>query len=1321
MAEAVASALVNVIFQKLADVALKKYVGSQGFYTELENLERELSQIQAVLKDAADKEVKDEAVKQWLRELKHLAYDIDNLLDDVATEAMHRELSGASTSTVRNLIIPTCCTNFSLDQRLSHKLDSITTRLEHINKEKNALGLTVKDGKQKDPNRGNETSLPESNVVGRVAEKEELLKKLLGDDGSSKENFSIVPIVGMGGVGKTTLATLLYNDPQLHSHFELRAWVYVSNDFDIFKISKVIFQSVTGENKDFADLHLLQVALKEHLKEKRFLLVLDDVWCENNDDWQYLLQSFHLVARRSKIIITTRKDQLLKKLGFGGIGHLDHLKILSHEDALSLFALHALGVDNFDSHPTLKQMGESIVEKCGGLPLALKAIGRRLRTTTNAEDWDDVLKSEIWDIEISEEIFSSLKRSYHDLSQHLKTLFEYCSLFPRGFLFDKEELILLWMAEGYLNQSRGYMSPERFGHECFEILLSKSFFQHAPNDESFFVMHNLMNDLATFVAEDYFLRFEKEMEIRKRGSTKYHHISFIREEYVAYHKFEAFKRARSLRTMLAVSAGMNNSWDTFYLSNKILVDLLPELALLRVLCLSRFEISEVPEFIGSLKHLRYLNLSQTKIRELPDNVGNLYNLQTLIVFGCQSLTKLPKSFSKLQKLRHFDLRDTPLLEKLPLGIGELESLHTLTKIIIGGDNGFTITELKGLINLHGEISIQGLHKVQSAMHAKEANLSLKRLSKLELKWGYVFDGTRRGPLEEEVISELKPHSDRLKELAIVSYGGTKFPNWIGDPSFHLLTHVSIRGCKKCTYLPPLGQLASLKELFIQGMDEVEDIGSEFTGTIDVSFPSLEVLWFEDMSGWKTWSTNYYILDEVFPCLRELHIKDCPNLNDVLVEALPSLRVLQIDRCGDGVLRHLVHAASSITKLEIQSILGLTDGVWRGVIDYLGTLEELRINGCNDIKYLWESEADASKVLVNLKKLYVHNCSGLVSLGEIGDGDNFNSSLLSSLRILDVWHCNNMQCCCCPNSIESLCIGSCSSVTRVSFATPAGGQKLKSLDISLCNEQMEIINNTGMPMLEYVFIYRWRNLKSITDMSYFKHITHLELYSCLSIETFPDLELSKLTSLQFLLIEKCPSMDSSFPRGLWPPKLVSLGIGGLKKPILEWGYQNFPTSLVSLTLCDEPEVSNLNQLSHLLPSSLTHLGIEEFDNLESPSEGLQHLTHLQHLSIEKCPKMKHLPETLLPSLLSLIIEECPYLEERCNGRGSRYWPLISHIPRIEIESREFGTYSKRLLMRKQSLCLLIQQPILCSTKATNDGCGYLSDRLSGPVTKTLVLR
>ncbi|KAJ0716565.1 putative P-loop containing nucleoside triphosphate hydrolase, leucine-rich repeat domain superfamily [Helianthus annuus] len=850
MAESAASALLNVIFQKLTDDAFKKYARSQNIHSELKELGITLSQIQALLNDASHKETTHESVRLWLNSLQHLAYDIDDVLDDVATEAMHRELtqeSEASTSMVRKLI-PTCCTKFTLSHRLSPKLYSITTQLQHLEKQKSDLGLIVKDEKPKSTSRRNETSLLESDVVGREAEREMLIKKLLQDE-PSKENFIIVPIVGLGGVGKTTLARILYNDTRVKDHFQLMAWVCVSDEFDIFKISETIFHSMATENKQFKDINQLQIALREQLKDKSFLLVLDDVWNQNYDDWENLVRPLYSGAHGSRVIMTTRQQQLLKKLGFN---HLNHLESLSHEDALSVFALHALGVDNFDSHATLKPQAEGIVKKCGGLPLALKAIGRLLRTKTEGEEWDDVLNSEIWNLENADEIVPALRLSYHDLSADLKRLFAYCSLFPKDFMFDKEELILLWIAEGFLNESTANKSLERMGHEYFEKLLSRSFFQPAPNGESFFVMHDLMNDLATFVAAEYFLRFDNQIDIVEQASAKYRHMSFIREDYVAFQKFEAFQRARSLRTLLAVSVGVEQSWKEFYISNKILVDFLPQLSLLRVLSLRRFNISEVPDSICSFKHLRYLNLSETRISKLPENVGNLYNLQTLIVFGCDGLTTLPKSFLNLKKLRHFDIRNTPFLEKLPLGIGELRNLQTFTKIIVGRNGDFAITELKGLKDLHGEISIEGLNKVQSSMHAREANLSLKGINKLELKWD---DGSGRETLEKEVLNELKPHVGKLKMLVVECYKGMEFPNWVGDPSFHQLVHVSLRGCRKCTFLPPLGRLPSLKELLIEDLDEVKVIGLELPRTTDVTFPSLEILRFKAMSSWEVWSTN----------------------------------------------------------------------------------------------------------------------------------------------------------------------------------------------------------------------------------------------------------------------------------------------------------------------------------------------------------------------------------------------------------------------------------------------------------------------------------
>ncbi|KAF5775701.1 putative P-loop containing nucleoside triphosphate hydrolase, leucine-rich repeat domain superfamily [Helianthus annuus] len=964
MAEAAAAALVKVIFDKLADEAFKRYARSQNIHSELKQLGITLTQIQALLNDASHKETTHESVRLWLSSLQHLAYDIDDVLDDVATEAMHRELtpeSEASTSMVRKLLIPTCCTKFSLSHRLAPKLDSINKQLQQLEKQKSDLGLIVKDEKPKGTSRRNETSLLESDVVGREGEREKLINKLLQDE-PSKQNFIIVPIVGMGGVGKTTLARILYNDTLVKDHFELMAWVCVSDEFDIFKISQTIYESVATENKQFKDINQLQIALKEKLEGKRFLLVLDDVWNEKYEEWENLVRPFHSGATGSRVIMTTRKQQLLKKIGFN---HLDHLDRLSHEDALSLLALHALDVDNFDSHATLKSQAEGIVKKCGGLPLALKAIGRLMRAKTEEEEeWNDVLNSEIWNLESADEIVPALRLSYHDLSTDLKRLFAYCSLFPKDILFEKEELVLLWVAEGYLNESDANKSPEGLGYECFEKLLSRSFFQRAPSGEPFFVMHDLMNDLATFVAGEYFLRFDNKMEMTEEALAKYRHMSFIREEYVGFQKFGAFEKARSLRTLLAVYVGVDHWWKDFYLSSKILVDLLPELPLLRVLSLRRFNISEVPDPICSLKHLRYLNLSETRITKLPENVGNLYNLQTLIVFGCGGLTALPKSFLKLKKLRHFDIRNTPLLEKLPLGIGELRNLQTLTKIIIGGDGEFSITELKGLKNLHGEISIEGLNKVQSSMHAREANLLLKGINKLELKWD---DGSIRETLEKEVLNELKPNSDKLEMLVVECYKGIEFPNWVGDSSFRRLVQVSLRGCKKCTSLPPLGRLPSLKELLIQGMNDVKVISLELSRSTDVTFPSLEILTFEDMSSWEVWSTNSEVM---FPCLQDLQITKCPNLIDVSLKALPSLRVLKIDGCGESVLRSLVQATSSTTILNIRSILGLTDEVWRGVIEYLGAVEELSIQHCDEIRYLWESDAEASKVLERKRRMRI---------------------------------------------------------------------------------------------------------------------------------------------------------------------------------------------------------------------------------------------------------------------------------------------------------------------------------------------------------------
>ncbi|KAL4567589.1 hypothetical protein LXL04_023177 [Taraxacum kok-saghyz] len=1216
MAEIVVSAFFTVFFEKLASEALKKLARSKGIDSELKKLKRSLIQIKALLNDAAQKEISDETVKEWLNGLQHLAYDIDDVLDDLATEAMHRELtkeSEGSTSMVRKLI-PTCCTNFSPSSRMQGKLDDIATKLQELVEEKDKLGLTVK-GESLKPmnNRRLQTSLVDaSSIVGSESDKDVLLQKLLEDEPSNK-SYSIVPISGMGGLGKTTLARLLYEEMQGKEHFELMAWVCVSDEFEIFNISKIIFQAIGGGNEEFKDLNLLQVALKEKISKKRFLIVLDDVWSETYTDWEILERPFLAGAPGSKVIITTRKMSLLTQLGYD---QPYSPSVLSHENALSLFCQHALGESNFDSYSTLKPHGEGIVTKCDGLPLALIALGRLLRTKIGEEEWKEVLNSEIWELGKRDEIGPALRLSYNDLSAPLKLLFAYCSLFPKDYVFEKEELILLWMAEGFLRQSSTSKSMERVGLEYFEELSPRSFFQQAPNDKSFFVMHDLMNDLATSVAGEFFSKLDIEMKNNDRkheSLEKYRHVSFVCENYMTFQRFSTIKGAKNLRTFLAVS----------------LEDLLHEFPLLRVLKLNKLRISEVPEFIGSLKHLRYLNLSQTNIKHLPDSICSLSNLQTLIVSRCNSLQKLPNDFSKLKDLRHLDVGDTPSLKKMPLGIGELKSLRTLTKIIIEGENGFSITNLK---DLQGKISIKGLEKVQSRMQAQEANISQKRLDELEVEWSDVFDASRKETVEKEVLTVMNPDNDHLKKLVIVLYGGTEFPTWVGNPSFLRLGQVLIIGCKRCTSLPPLGQLPSFKELLIEGMDEVKVVGLEFLGTTGVAFPSLETLRFRGMKGWEGWSTNHSeIVNIAFPCLEELVIDGCRNLVRVSLETLPVVRILKISGCSHEVLRSLVRVTSSVTKLELSDFSGLNDQVLGGVVEHLGAVEEVKILGCDKIRYLWESEADAREK----------------------EEDDCGSSL-TSLRILYIYECKSMEAFSCPDNIEDLTISRCKSITSVSLPT----QKLKSLVIENCDKLLENEFVGGQEKVESLEIYDWRNLKSITELSSYNNLTVFSIQNCPYMESFPDHELPKLTVLTNLRITKCENMD--------PPKLNYLQIGGLKKPISEWGPQNFPTSLVDICLVGGPseDVRNFSQLSHLLPSSLTSLRIYEFEKVESVSIGLQHLTSLHCLEIYNCPKTRDLPEKLLPSLLRLEIYECPKLKGKI-VKGGSYWPLVSRIPHTDI--------------------------------------------------------
>ncbi|XP_020535356.1 putative disease resistance RPP13-like protein 1 isoform X2 [Jatropha curcas] len=977
----------------------------------------------------------------------------------------------------------------------------------------------------------------------RDDDKEALIKMLLRDDANGND-LGVIPIVGMGGVGKTTLAQFVYNDSRVQEWFGVRVWVCVSEEFDVFKITKDILKEVTSLTCDTQTPNQLQLELKERLMGKRFLLVLDDVWKCKYTDWEILQIPFKFGAQGSKIVITTRDANVASTMR---TVPTHYLKELTDNDCWSLLAKHAFDVRNSSIHPDLEEIGRKIVKKCKGLPLAAKILGGLLRSNRNVEEWEKILKSSLWNT--SNDILPALRLSYHYLPSHLKRCFAYCAIFPKDYEFEKEELILLWMAEGFLVHSFVHKEMEEVGDDYFQELVSRSFFQRSSDYRSCFIMHDLINDLAKNVSREFCSRLEGEDSCKITKKTR--HLSYVRAEDDSSKKFEGIYEAQLLRTFLLVE------WSC--IDNEVINDLLLKFRKLRVLSLSQYRsVAALPKSIGYLKHLRYLNLSTASIKSLPEIVSILYNLQTLILHECTNLAVLPDSIGNLKHLRHLDLSGTSIislpesicglcdlrtlilcqckdlielptqmarlinlrhldiggtkLQEMPPRMGELKNLHLLTCLIISKHGGSNIKELGELQHLRGKLCIWNLENIVDAEDACTANLNGKRhLKELELMWN---SGTDNSVHQKGVLEQLQPHAN-IECLSIVGYRGEGFPDWLGDSSFSNIVFLKLSGCKYCFSLPPLGQLASLKDLSITDFDGIVDVGPEFYGnctSMKKPFGSLKILKFESMPQWHKWISSVD-KDEyrAFPLLQELHIRECPNLATSLPTHLPSLTTLEIEGCLQLVAS--LPRAPAILKMKLKDesrdvlLKQLPSGLHSltidrfycldSIIDLVGsfsrTLEEIDIRNHDSLKCF------PLELFPKLKRFRITRCSFLESLCTT-EATRENFASLNSLEIRE-----------CPNLVSFL---------KGRLPAP----NLVRLLLLGCSNVESFPEKMLLPSsLTSLKIWDFQNLKCLdyNGLQHLNSLRELEICNCPKLQSIPEELPSSLSSLSVYL---CPLLE-----------------------------------------------------------------------------------------------------------------------------------------------------------------------------------------------------
>ncbi|KAK2638707.1 hypothetical protein Ddye_026502 [Dipteronia dyeriana] len=603
MAELILSAVLPVLFEKLMSPELLNFATQEGIRSKLKKLEKTLNMIEALLIDAEEKQLRNRAVKIWLDELQDLAYDAEDILDEYATEALRRKLTveeyRASTSRARKLI-PACCIGFTptalwSDFNMRSKIDDITSRLEVLCKQKTELGLVEIAGGRSTASwqRPLTSSLQtELAVFGRDEDKAKILKMVLIDN-PGDGNFGVISIVAMGGVGKTTLAREVYNDKTVKD-FNPKAWVCVSDDFDVMRISMAILESINGCASDLDSLDAVQKQLREKVAGSKFLFVLDDVWSEDYSKWEILRSPFMFGAHGSKIIVTTRHERVALTMGRSNECH--RLMILSDDDCWSLFEKHAFDNEVMGADPS-QLIRQKVIEKCKGVPLVAKTLGGLLRSERR-EKWLDILHSTLWQSHEENEIPTALLISYHHLPSHLKRCFAYCAILSKDYEFEEKELVLLWMAEGLIQQLGDNEQLEDLGGKYFQDLFSRSIFQISSIDRSKYVMHDLVNDLARKVSGKLSFRLEDELDSNNRSniSEKTRYASYICDTYNRKRKFEVFNVAVHLRTHLSMP---NESVTTSYVSHTVISDLFLRFKKLRVLSIQTHSIIALPDSIGA--------------------------------------------------------------------------------------------------------------------------------------------------------------------------------------------------------------------------------------------------------------------------------------------------------------------------------------------------------------------------------------------------------------------------------------------------------------------------------------------------------------------------------------------------------------------------------------------------------------------------------------------------------------------------------------------------------------------------------------------------
>ncbi|XP_061944586.1 putative disease resistance protein RGA4 isoform X1 [Populus nigra] len=1087
---------------------------------QLERLRESSILVQAMLQDIEERQLTEESLKHCL-DLKDKVFDAEDVIDEFVYEALQRKVE------IRSQLRKKVRRFFSLSNpilfllQLKRKLMRNNRSLDKLKNEAAGFGLRVASFStilENIPNQETDSFFDHPELIkGREADVSKVINLLTSS--SNQQDLSVIPIVGMAGIGKTTLAKLVFDAVDDGEFFDETLWVSVSDDFDHQNILGSVLVALSRNMGRVENIDVMVDRLQQELEGKKFLLVLDDVLNENYEKWDRLRNFFLGISgiNGSAIIVTTHSRRVASIMETSP-GCRYELKPLSCDESWSIISEAVSGNGGGPITSDLEAIGKEIAVKCEGLPLAARAFGRMMRLRFGIEEWSLLRNLHAWDALVNQ-ILLPIKLNYDCLPLTVRRCLVYCSIFPKGTKIGKEQLIELWMAEGFLGTSNERMEDR--GNQCFSYLIDNYFLVDVERDELENIrsckMNNIVHDLASYLS-----KYEVKNSEAYPGVDDLSHIRYANLSCDTENAQEFFKTGgRKLRSLFSRDF-IHDSWN---------------FKSLRTLSLDGADISELQGSIGKLKHLRYLDVSRTHITALPDSITNLYNLQTLRLVECRSLQALPRRMRDLVNLRHIHVT---FHHQMPADVGCFSFLQTLPFFIVCQDRGQKVQELESLNELSGRLSIYNLEQVRDRDEAAKANLREKKgICMMEFVWSPERENFDN---DDDVIEGLLPHQN-IKSLKIENYGGKKFPSWLllrtpgtGD-SFPLknLVNLKLLHCKRTEELPTLGLLRRLKVLEIIGMNTIRCIGMEFYINEGESrretmplFPELKKLslqCMENLVEWRAPALGGGSDMIVFPYLEELSIMRCPRLNSIPISHLSALAQLEICFCGElSYLSDDFHSFTSLENLRIEVCPNL-EAI--PSLKNLKSLKRLAIQRCQKLTAL----PSGLQSCTSLEHLCIRWCVELTSIPD-------ELRELRSLLHLEVTKCPSLNyfpedSLCCLTRLKQLTVGPFSEKLKT-FPGLNSIQHLSSLEevvisgwdkLTSLPDQLQYITS-----LKSLYIRRFNGMKALPEwLGSLKCLKQLGIWRCKNLSYLPT-SMQQLFLAERLEVIDCPLLKENGAKG-----------------------------------------------------------------------------------------------------------------------------------------------------------------------------------------------